>query len=201
MLLSLVLSPQSFHVLDAVHVQQHIGQHSSATPTFPLPSVLPRSSPQRFFSDHLKPLNSNSSLVYLSFFLPSAGDHFMACFEILFLSIRQTWPNHRNRFLLRMSSIFCIPARSLTVSFVILSLHVMPRIFLCHLWCAASNFFMFATVMGHVSAPYSLEQQTARAIHTVAFLFYTSGIYFSKYCLAFQMLNWLCPICSLCPLS
>jgi len=37
-----------------------------------------------------------------------------------------------------------------------LCFHMIPNTLLNHLWCAASNLFLFVTVMDHVSLPYSI---------------------------------------------
>ena len=48
-----------------------------------------------------------------------------------------------------------LPFLSLIVLFVILSRHDTRRILFSHLWYAAFSLFLFATVIGHISDPYS----------------------------------------------
>ena len=121
------------------------------------------------------------------FFFP-CGFHWSTCFGILFCCIRCTCPNHCNRFLLMMSSSLSIPVLLLTSSFVILSFQMMPRIFLCHLWCAASRRFILATVIGHVSAPYNKIDMT-NASYSRIFILKFSLLFLQ---MLFSLLNAIC---------
>ena len=58
-------------------------------------------------------------------------------------------PSHLRRLHLIMSSSFGSAVASLTFSFVTLSFQEIPRILRCHLWCAASSFFVTET--GHTA--------------------------------------------------
>src|SRR6218665_3465340 len=57
-------------------------------------------------------------------------------------------------FLLMMQPSSSCLVLSLIILFGILSLHVTCNILLSHLWCAAPSLLPFATVIGHVLAPY-----------------------------------------------
>src|SRR6218665_2350687 len=86
------------------------------------------------------------------------GVQFNTCLAFLFMFILATCPSHVSLFLLMMQpSSFCL-VLSLIILFGILSLHVTCNILLSRRLqsrCAASSLLPFATVIGHVSAPYS----------------------------------------------
>jgi len=99
--------------------------------------------------------------------LPSFGNHVNAWCGICLLSIRCTRPSHCSLIFLRMTSIVSIPVLRLISSFLILSLHVTPSILRCHLWCAASNHFIFMTVMFYVSALYCNADRTSASYNRI----------------------------------
>ena len=70
-------------------------------------------------------------------------------------STRHTCPNHLSRRSLMIDSRASCPVFSRTDLFVTMSLQLIFRIFLCHLWWEASSFFV-----GHVSAPYNSVDKT-----------------------------------------
>ena len=87
--------------------------------------------------------------------LKPSSCQFIPCRGIRSLPILITCPSHLSLLSVMMVSIFRSPVRRLTSSFFTLSFQVIPNSFLCHLWCAASSFFMAVTVMGHNSALYN----------------------------------------------
>ena len=93
------------------------------------------------------------------FFLKSGGIQSNAWHAILLESKWYTWPNHLSRSLMIDSKVSC-PVLSRTTLFDIMTFQVIFRIFLCHLWWAASSFFVLITLMDHVSAPYSSVDKT-----------------------------------------
>jgi len=90
--------------------------------------------------------------------LKPPGSQWWACRGILWHSMREKCPSHLSRLHLIMSSNLVSAVASLTFSFVTLSFQEMPRMLRCHLWCAASSFFLhlgdldwpqFCTVQQH----------------------------------------------------
>ena len=75
-------------------------------------------------------------------------------------SIRRTWPSQRSLLSLSMFSMLCCPVLVLTSAFVTLSFHEIPNILLCHLWCAASSFFVSVADNGHSYALYKKVDRT-----------------------------------------
>jgi len=119
-------------------------------------------------SSHVRPNKSRSFLTVEVhdtlkrplFFLKSEGIQSIACCAILLESIRNTYVRHLSRRSLMTDFKVSCPVVSRTVLFVIMSFKIIFRIFLCHLWCAASSFFVLDTLMDHVSAPYNSVERT-----------------------------------------
>ena len=65
--------------------------------------------------------------------------HHLSCYAILLESIRYVSPNHLSHRSRIIDSEVSCPVLSHTVLFVIMSFQLIFRIFLCHLWCAASR--------------------------------------------------------------
>jgi len=86
-------------------------------------------------------------------FLNPATFQCSACFGMHTSSILVTWPSHRILLSRITFSKRICPVLFHTSSFVTLSLQVIPRMPLSHLWCAASSFLLSVTVRGHTSAP------------------------------------------------
>ena len=80
--------------------------------------------------------------------------HWRTCFGIRASSILATWPSHRNLLSRITLTRSVCPVLFRISSFVTLSLHVIPRMPLIHLWWAASNFLLNVTIRGHSSALY-----------------------------------------------
>ena len=92
--------------------------------------------------------------------LKPSGSQWWACHEILWHSMRERCQRHLSRLHLIMSSNLISVVSSLTFSFVTLSFQEMPKMLRCHLWCAASSFFIWVTETGHSSALYSNVERT-----------------------------------------
>ena len=93
--------------------------------------------------------------------LKPTGSKWWACCEILWHFMGERCPSHLSRLNLIMSSNLGSAVASLTFSFVTLSFQEMPRILRCHIWCAASSFFIWVTETGHNSALYSNVKRTS----------------------------------------
>ena len=112
----------------------------------PLSRVIP-------FFGRLFTTSLQSILGLPSLFLNPATSQYSACFAMRASSILVTWPSHRIR-LSRITFLRSLcPVLFRMSSFVILSLQVIPRMPLSHLWWASSSFLLNVTVRGHTSAP------------------------------------------------
>ena len=85
--------------------------------------------------------------------LNPATSQCIACFGMRTSSTLVTWPSHCIPLSRITFSRRICPVLFRTSSFVALSLQVIPRMPLNHLWCAASSFLLNVTVRGHTSAP------------------------------------------------
>ena len=84
--------------------------------------------------------------------LNPSTSHCSSCFGMRTSSILVTWPSHRNLLSqITFSRSVCHVLFRIS-SFVTLSLQVIPRMPLSHLWWAAFNFLLNVMVRGHNSA-------------------------------------------------
>ena len=124
---------------------RHIGQHSSSTTSDHQspPQPPPMSSPP--VSVRLLLLISSSFAVCLFSACHLSGSIVVHAYNqsivILSVNVTQQCESISSH---RISSILPIPDLFLTASFVTFCFHVNPNIRLSHLWCASSNFFLFA---------------------------------------------------------
>jgi len=105
------------------------------------------------------------------------GAQIVICLALLFLFILVIWPSHISLFLLMMLPSSSCLVLSMIVLFGILFLHETGNFLLSHLWCAASSLLPFATVIGHVSAPYSsvlstMDSYNRIGVYATTLLFY-----------------------------
>ena len=122
----------------------------------PLPRLIP------FFEDSYSLHLSSLSLVYQVFSwilqLPTGELASEFVLHPFLRHILATWPSHHNLLSRIAFTRSVCPVLFRISSFVTLSLQVIPRMPLIHLWRAASNFLLNVTARGHSSALYRVGQ-------------------------------------------